>query len=270
MYGEDYVKTYDERSQQEFRSIKPTDASIDYEHVYLRGNAGPEIVNLSQEGDLVVLATQGRSAMLRLVIGSVAQYVLRHANCPVIMARGLVEISEDEAALEKHYVTEIMDHVAPVQKFNNILEVSQQLIQAGESAAPIVDVKGKCIGILTRSDIENYESLKKRYAEKDPAVLNEMFEVDKYGMRRSHNHNFEYVERHMTSEVISIENSGTIEDAIQLFEANPDIHHLVVVDDKERPVGIVDSVRAFTSAEYGKIQQAAGNEVIEQEEEVKQ
>jgi nucleotide-binding universal stress UspA family protein len=38
--------------------------------------------------DLIVMGTHGRSGIKRLVLGSVAENVLRSAKCPVLMVRG--------------------------------------------------------------------------------------------------------------------------------------------------------------------------------------
>jgi nucleotide-binding universal stress UspA family protein len=37
--------------------------------------------------DLIVMGTQGRTGMRRLVMGSVAEHVLRHADCPVVTVK---------------------------------------------------------------------------------------------------------------------------------------------------------------------------------------
>ena len=37
--------------------------------------------------DLIVLATHGRTGIKRLVIGNVAEKVVRHAPCPVLMLK---------------------------------------------------------------------------------------------------------------------------------------------------------------------------------------
>jgi nucleotide-binding universal stress UspA family protein len=41
-----------------------------------------------QQVDLVVVGTEGRTGMSRLVLGSVAEQVVRHAPCPVLCVRG--------------------------------------------------------------------------------------------------------------------------------------------------------------------------------------
>jgi universal stress protein A len=50
------------------------------------GDAAEEILKTAQEGhcDLIVLGTHGRSGLRRLLVGSVAEAVLRKAPCPVL------------------------------------------------------------------------------------------------------------------------------------------------------------------------------------------
>jgi nucleotide-binding universal stress UspA family protein len=39
------------------------------------------------KADLIVLGTQGRTGIPRALIGSVAERVVRHASCPVLVVR---------------------------------------------------------------------------------------------------------------------------------------------------------------------------------------
>ena len=41
------------------------------------------------KSDLIVMSTHGRGVMKRLVLGSVADHVVRHAKCPVVTIRGV-------------------------------------------------------------------------------------------------------------------------------------------------------------------------------------
>ena len=52
----------------------------------LAGEAVPEILWLSQEIQcaLIVMGTQGQTGLARLLMGSVAESVVRKANCPVL------------------------------------------------------------------------------------------------------------------------------------------------------------------------------------------
>lgn len=55
----------------------------------LFGDPGHEIVDLSDEldTDLIVLPSHGRHGVKRVLLGSVAERVLRHATCPVLVLR---------------------------------------------------------------------------------------------------------------------------------------------------------------------------------------
>ena len=56
----------------------------------VRGGApGSEIVKAAVDygADLIVMATHGRSGLPHLVLGSVAEHVIRHARCPVLAVR---------------------------------------------------------------------------------------------------------------------------------------------------------------------------------------
>lgn len=58
------------------------------EHV-VTGPAGPAIVGAADELDcsLIVMATHGRSGLGRALLGSVADHVVHHAKCPVLLVR---------------------------------------------------------------------------------------------------------------------------------------------------------------------------------------
>jgi len=53
------------------------------------GRPAHEIVALAEQekADIIVIATQGESGWQRLVFGSVAEKVVRHADCPVLTVR---------------------------------------------------------------------------------------------------------------------------------------------------------------------------------------
>lgn len=66
-------------------AVRPTDPSVAFEHRLLAGNPAEEISRLADEeqADLIVMGTHGRTGLSRLVMGSVAEEVVRRANCPV-------------------------------------------------------------------------------------------------------------------------------------------------------------------------------------------
>jgi nucleotide-binding universal stress UspA family protein len=58
--------------------------------------------------DLIVLGTHGRSGLTRLVMGSVAEEVLRRAPCPVLTIRGMVKAPVEETVDETEEVPEVL------------------------------------------------------------------------------------------------------------------------------------------------------------------
>ena len=240
----------------QFHQITPTDLTVKYNHVFVRGNPGPEIVRLakSKNCDLIVMGTHGRTGFFRLVLGSVAEYVIRHSQVPVMTIKTPVVKPRDEGAVEQEataeeqaesktrspFVTSAMSHSLPIHDFDSMEKVISELQEAHCSAAPVVDGLGKCIGILTNSDIKEYFSLAKRFDERDMSVLDEVFDTGKYGMRILDRKAFHKVKKHMTAPVITISNDATCLEAIELFKANPEIHHLVVLDKNKTPIGILE------------------------------
>jgi nucleotide-binding universal stress UspA family protein len=59
----------------------------------VRGDAGIELPQLADRGlfDLLVTGTHGRTGVKRAVMGSVAEKLVRHAPCPVLVARRPVD-----------------------------------------------------------------------------------------------------------------------------------------------------------------------------------
>lgn len=53
------------------------------------GEPGPAIVEaaVSERADLIVVGSRGRNRVERFVLGSVSDHVVRHAPCPVLIAR---------------------------------------------------------------------------------------------------------------------------------------------------------------------------------------
>jgi len=66
--------------------IKPDDPNVKYEYRLLTGDPSSAVVRLADEieADLIVLGTHGRTGLLHLLIGSTAESIVRHANCPVL------------------------------------------------------------------------------------------------------------------------------------------------------------------------------------------
>jgi nucleotide-binding universal stress UspA family protein len=66
--------------------VRPADAAIPVEHHLREGDAATQILSLAGECkcDLIVMGTHGRTGLGRVLLGSVAEAVVRQASCPVL------------------------------------------------------------------------------------------------------------------------------------------------------------------------------------------
>jgi nucleotide-binding universal stress UspA family protein len=75
--------------QRQLEQIRPIDQAIHVEHVLLEGDPSREIVRYSRDFgiDLIVMGTHGRTGLERMLMGSVAEKVLRGASCSVLVVK---------------------------------------------------------------------------------------------------------------------------------------------------------------------------------------
>ncbi len=66
--------------------VVPTDPQIACEHRMVTGEPAAAVVELAKEenADLIVMGTHGRTGFSRVLMGSVAEAVVRRAPCPVL------------------------------------------------------------------------------------------------------------------------------------------------------------------------------------------
>ncbi|HEX3150079.1 MAG TPA: universal stress protein [Gemmataceae bacterium] len=76
-------------ARKELDAVRPSDPAIRLEHVLREGPAAATILAAVQEfnADLIVMGTHGRTGFRRLVLGSVAEEILRKATCPVLTVK---------------------------------------------------------------------------------------------------------------------------------------------------------------------------------------
>jgi nucleotide-binding universal stress UspA family protein len=93
VYGEGIIppqpEDYQEQMEAELRRLKAPDPSIRVEHRLEEGDPVEQILNAAREtcADLIVMGTHGRTGLGRLLMGSVAEHVVRRASCPVLTVR---------------------------------------------------------------------------------------------------------------------------------------------------------------------------------------
>jgi nucleotide-binding universal stress UspA family protein len=95
---------YHDALREKLEALKPDDPRIVVERYRLVGDESEEIVRFAEDKgcDLIVMGTHGRSGLGRLIMGSVAEKVLREAPCPVVTVKHPVKAGECAAAPEQN------------------------------------------------------------------------------------------------------------------------------------------------------------------------
>lgn len=70
-------------------AVKPSDPAVPFTHRLTIGDPAGEIVRIAtEEGvEMIVMGTHGRTGVSRMLMGSVAEAVVRRAPCPVLVYR---------------------------------------------------------------------------------------------------------------------------------------------------------------------------------------
>jgi len=73
----------------QLESIRPTNPDIAVSHVMLEGDPAAEIVRYARDAgiDQIVIGTHGRTGVERLLMGSVAEKVMRDSPCSVLVVK---------------------------------------------------------------------------------------------------------------------------------------------------------------------------------------
>ena len=83
------VRKLEQNLNERLHALRPADAAIAVDHRLVEGN--PPLVILSeaeeQSADLIVMGTHGHTGLVRALMGSVAEEVVRRANCPVVTVK---------------------------------------------------------------------------------------------------------------------------------------------------------------------------------------
>ena len=83
----------DEPNREELKrmlsEVLPSDPSVPCEHRLMIGSPATAIIEMAEreEVELIVMATHGRTGLLRVLMGSVAEEVVRKAKCPVLTVK---------------------------------------------------------------------------------------------------------------------------------------------------------------------------------------
>lgn len=75
--------------ERQLTEVRPSNAKVPVRHAFLEGDPATEIVKYAtaHHSDVLVIGTHGRTGVDRLVLGSVAERVMREAPCSVLVVK---------------------------------------------------------------------------------------------------------------------------------------------------------------------------------------
>ena len=94
---------YQEELREKLRKLRVEDPRVQVEHrLIMGGDAAGEILRVAAEakGDLIVMGTHGWTGLGRVLMGSVAEQVVRKAACPVLTVRAPFSPAEEKPGVE--------------------------------------------------------------------------------------------------------------------------------------------------------------------------
>jgi nucleotide-binding universal stress UspA family protein/predicted transcriptional regulator len=172
------------------------------------GRPADEILAAAQEtaASLIVLSTHGRTGPQRWVIGSVADEVVRHAGSPVLLLSARVLAARLTGTVK---VSDLMTRdLAVVGQDEPLLAALRKLLRRGVGGAPVVDPRGKLVGVLSEHDFLTRELGMIQEVARDPGTkrgaLARRLEETTVGQVMSH-------------PPVSVEESAPLTAAVRLF-----------------------------------------------------
>ena len=102
--GGEFYYGMEEPNREELRrmlaEVGPTDPNVPCERRLMIGTPATAIVELAQSDnvDMIVMATHGRTGLSRVLMGSVAEEVVRKAHCPVLTVKPAPHVATKKAA----------------------------------------------------------------------------------------------------------------------------------------------------------------------------
>lgn len=122
-------------------------AGLNYQLLTRGGDPATAILRIEKKfaADLIVMTTHGRRGFSRFFLGSVAEYVMRESNCPVLTVR----YKEPQKYMVGGWMTRNPVTAGPDEKLSSLRD---KMLEGGFRCVPIVK-DGVPVGIVTDRDI---------------------------------------------------------------------------------------------------------------------
>jgi nucleotide-binding universal stress UspA family protein/predicted transcriptional regulator len=150
-----YIDLYKEQEQVAREKLKEIGhkrlSGIKHEMLVHTGEPPAAILGAQRRigADVIVMATHGRKGFSRVVLGSVAEIVMRESLCPVLTIRNTSAADRRRVA---GWMTTSPTTVTPDEKLSNVELIMQE---GGYRSLPVVK-DGKLVGIVTDRDLRRH------------------------------------------------------------------------------------------------------------------
>jgi nucleotide-binding universal stress UspA family protein len=93
-----------EHARKQLEQVRPADSRVKVVHRLVEGDPAGEILQAAGDlsVDLIVMGSHGRGGLARLLMGSVAEAVLRKARCPVLTVRKPFPVTQSATLAPEH------------------------------------------------------------------------------------------------------------------------------------------------------------------------
>lgn len=85
--GIDFAKESETVLQQTIDEVLGASPKVSFNAVVLEGHPAPVLVERSHDADLLVVGSRGHGQFTGMLLGSVSEYCVAHASCPVVVVR---------------------------------------------------------------------------------------------------------------------------------------------------------------------------------------
>ena len=91
--GGSMYQVLEEEGKRAMEKVGALTGGMNAECLLLAGKPAPEIIRFAGENgvDLIVIGTKGKTGIERLLLGSVAENIIRSSNCPVLVVKAAPE-----------------------------------------------------------------------------------------------------------------------------------------------------------------------------------
>jgi CBS domain-containing protein len=173
------------------------------------------------------------------LIGFLAWRVDRRRWMMVAATKPLNELTADEL---------MSRDVVMVPENMSLRAAANLLSQAGITGAPVVNSEGRCIGVISATDFVNWA---KREQMVPPRRLEHPCYYSSWQVADPESLPVERVGMYMTPDPVTVEPCARIAElARKMLDAH--IHRLIVVDEHDRPVGVISSTDIFAALARGE------------------